>query len=60
MSRHHLERTALIAALRDAGPDAPTLCAGWASRHQAAHVRLRESAPVVGLGIAVPALAART
>lgn len=60
MTHHASERTALVQALRDVGPDAPTRCAGWASRHLAAHVRLRESAPVVGLGIAVPALADRT
>lgn len=60
MSLHELERTALVGALRAAGPDAATRCEGWASRHLAAHVRLRESAPAAGLGIVAPALAART
>lgn len=60
MTWHELERSALATALRDAGPDAPTLCAGWRSRHVAAHVVLRETAPVVAAGIVVPALGART
>ena len=60
MTWHELERSALATALRDAGPDAPTLCEGWRSRHLAAHVVLRETAPVVAAGIVVPALAART
>jgi uncharacterized protein (TIGR03085 family) len=44
------ERSALAQALREAGPDAPTLCTGWRSRHLAAHVVLRESAPLVAAG----------
>jgi uncharacterized protein (TIGR03085 family) len=60
MPWHPLARATLARALRDAGPDAPTLCAGWRSRHLAAHVVLRESAPLVSAGIAVPPLHART
>ena len=60
MTWHELERSALAGALTDAGPDAPTLCEGWRTRHLAAHVVLRESAPLVAAGIVVPALAART
>jgi uncharacterized protein (TIGR03085 family) len=36
------ERLALCAALDEAGPDAPTLCAGWTTRDLAAHLVLRE------------------
>ena len=57
MTWHQLERSALAQALADAGPDAPTLCEGWRSRHLAAHVVLREHAPLVAAGVLVPALA---
>ncbi|NCT89834.1 TIGR03085 family protein [Cellulomonas sp. APG4] len=57
---HPRERTALADALADAGPGAPTLCEGWRSEHLAAHVVLRERAPLVAAGIVVPQLAART
>jgi len=60
MPWHPLERAALAQALREAGPDAPTLCTGWRSRHLAAHVVLRESAPLVAAGIAVRPLNRRT
>ena len=56
MSWYVHERTALADALREAGPTAPTLCAGWEARHVAAHVLLRERSPRVGLGLAIPAL----
>jgi uncharacterized protein (TIGR03085 family) len=56
MPWHPLERATLARALREAGPDAPTLCEGWASRHLAAHVVLRETAPLVAAGAAVRAL----
>ena len=38
MSHARDERSALVASLRDAGPDAPTLCAGWTTRDLAAHL----------------------
>ncbi|NMR20715.1 TIGR03085 family metal-binding protein [Cellulomonas fimi] len=60
MTWHQIERAALAHALREAGPDAPTLCEGWRSRHLAAHVVVRETQPTAAAGIAVPALAART
>ena len=60
MPWHPLERAALAQALREAGPDAPTLCTGWRSRHLAAHVVLRESAPLVAAGIAFRPLNRRT
>lgn len=54
------ERAALVDALITAGPDGPTLCEGWRSRHLAAHVVLRESTVLAAAGIAVPPLAGRT
>jgi uncharacterized protein (TIGR03085 family) len=36
------ERLGLCTALQEAGPDAPTLCAGWTTRDLAAHLVLRE------------------
>ncbi|HEX7806690.1 MAG TPA: TIGR03085 family metal-binding protein [Cellulomonas sp.] len=60
MTWHRTAREQLAEALIDAGPDAPTLCEGWQSRHLAAHLVLREHSPLAGAGIVVPALAART
>ncbi len=60
MPWHPLERATLVQALRDAGPDAPTLCTGWTSRHLAAHIVLRESAPLVAVGVRAPASSTRT
>jgi uncharacterized protein (TIGR03085 family) len=60
MTWHRIARAQLAQALTDAGPDAPTLCEGWQSRHLAAHLVLREHSPLVGAGIVVPALAAHT
>ena len=45
------ERRALCDLLLDVGPDAPTLCGDWATRHLAAHLVLRERRPDVGLGL---------
>lgn len=60
MRYHPRERAALADALAEVGPGAPTLCTGWRSEQVAAHVVLRETAPLVAAGIAVPALADRT
>src|SRR5690348_13490887 len=38
------ERHSLTVALRAADPDAPTLCAGWTTRHLCAHLVQREHA----------------
>lgn len=54
------ERQALSALLEQVGPDAPTLCAGWAARDLAAHLVIREHRVDAALGIAVPALASHT
>ena len=45
------ERLALCAALEAAGPDAPTLCAGWRTVDLAAHLVLRERRPDAAVGI---------
>lgn len=60
MAYHRVERAALADALEQVGPGAPTLCAGWSSEHLAAHVVLRETAPLLAAGALVPALADRT
>ncbi len=39
------EQRALVRTLRQVGPDAPTLCEGWRSRHLAAHLYLRLHRP---------------
>ncbi|MYW03958.1 TIGR03085 family metal-binding protein [Streptomyces sp. SID3343] len=46
-----IERAALAALLRERGPDAPTLCAGWTTRDLAAHLVVREHRPDSGPGI---------
>ncbi|MFI2752313.1 TIGR03085 family metal-binding protein [Cellulomonas sp. P22] len=58
-SWHALERAELVQVLTEAGPDAPTLCSGWRSRHLAAHVVLRERSLVVPVGLGLPPLADR-
>src|SRR6188768_2392468 len=60
MPWHTIEREQLAEALSAVAPDAPTLCEGWQARHLAAHVVLRERAPVVGLALVVPALSGRS
>jgi uncharacterized protein (TIGR03085 family) len=60
MSVAQRERAALIAALRDVGPDAPTLCAGWDARDLAAHLMVREYRVDAAPGILIPRFAAHT
>lgn len=57
MSFAQRERVALADALLAAGPNAPTLCEGWATRDLAAHLVVRESRPDAMAGAAVPFLA---
>jgi uncharacterized protein (TIGR03085 family) len=45
------ERLALCALLDQTGPQAPTLCEGWATRDLAAHLVLREHRPDAGAGV---------
>jgi uncharacterized protein (TIGR03085 family) len=54
------ERTALCALLDETGPDAPTLCEGWRTRHLAAHLVLRERRPGAAAGIPGGPLAGHT
>jgi uncharacterized protein (TIGR03085 family) len=45
------ERAALVDALTELGPDAPTLCDGWQTKDMAAHVYVRERRPDAALGV---------
>lgn len=54
------ERTALVETLDEAGPDAPTLCEGWQTRHLLAHLILRETQPLVAAGVMGGPLGERT
>lgn len=47
-------REQLVAALESAGPEAPTLCAGWTARDLAAHLVVREHRPDAAVGIVLP------
>ncbi len=49
-------REVLAETLLAAGPDSPTLCEGWRTRHLASHLYLRERRPDVGLGIVLKPL----
>lgn len=60
MTAARREREALVATMRDAGPDAPTLCEGWTARDLAAHLVLREYRPDAAPGIAIPSFAGYT
>mgnify|MGYP001158303923 FL=1 len=52
MARHARdERQVLCDLLSEVGPDAPTLCAGWRTRHLAAHLIVRERRPDVAPGL---------
>lgn len=52
------ERAQLADLLLSAGPDAPTLCAGWTTRDLAAHLVVRERRPDASVGMVVAPLAA--
>jgi uncharacterized protein (TIGR03085 family) len=60
MSEARRERSALVATLRKAGPQAPTLCEGWNTTDLAAHLVVRERRLDATPGIAVPFLAGYT
>ncbi|MFJ3956547.1 TIGR03085 family metal-binding protein [Arthrobacter sp. NPDC090010] len=53
-------RDFLAETLLAAGPDAPTLCEGWQTRHLAAHLHVRENKPRLALGLAFKAFAPST
>ncbi|MEV5594249.1 TIGR03085 family metal-binding protein [Streptomyces sp. NPDC052496] len=60
MSTHaKRERLLLADLLEGAGPDAPTLCEGWATRDLAAHVVVRERRADAAGGLVVKPLAGR-
>lgn len=50
------ERAALCDLLDSLGPDAPTLCEGWDTRHLAAHLVVRDRVPKAWAAIMVPPL----
>lgn len=50
-------REVLAETLLAAGPNSPTLCAGWKTQDLAAHLYLREHRAAVGLGLILPPLA---
>jgi uncharacterized protein (TIGR03085 family) len=54
------ERSELVKTMRDAGPDAPTLCGEWTVRDLAAHLVIRERRLDAAPGIMIPALAGYT
>jgi uncharacterized protein (TIGR03085 family) len=54
------ERAALVTTMREAGPDAPTLCGDWTARDLAAHLVVRERRLDAAPGILIPALAGYT
>lgn len=54
------EREQLCALFDEVGPDAPTLCAGWATRDLAAHLVVRERRPDAAPGILLAPLAGYT
>ncbi|KAA0023321.1 TIGR03085 family metal-binding protein [Antrihabitans cavernicola] len=60
MSLATRERSALVAALAEIGPDAPTLCGEWTTRDLAAHLVTRERRPDSAPGIMIGALAGYT
>ncbi|WP_405492051.1 TIGR03085 family metal-binding protein [Nocardia sp. NBC_00511] len=51
MSMAQRERQALVEAMAQAGPDAPTLCGEWTARDLAAHLVVRERRPDAAPGI---------
>lgn len=51
------ERAALCDLFDELGPQAPTLCAGWATRDLAAHLFVRERRPLAAPGILLEPLA---
>ncbi|MFC6713964.1 TIGR03085 family metal-binding protein [Branchiibius cervicis] len=54
------ERAGLCDDFLRLGPDAPTLCEGWAANDLAAHLVVRERRPDGAIGIVLPAAAGHT
>ncbi len=55
-----LERRRLADLLAEVGPDAPTLCDGWATRDLAAHIVMRDRRPDAAPGVIWPRFAGYT
>ncbi|HEU4946089.1 MAG TPA: TIGR03085 family metal-binding protein [Kribbella sp.] len=55
-----VERLALCDLLDRVGPDRPTLCEGWTTHDLAVHLWVRESDPLAGPGLMIPALSETT
>lgn len=53
------ERKKLAQLFAEVGPDAPTLCEGWAARDLAAHLYVRENDPLSAAGMMVGPLEGR-
>ena len=51
MSRAAAQRAAFVDACSQLGPDAPTLCEGWATKDLVAHVYVREHRPDAAAGV---------
>lgn len=51
MSRAAAQRAAFVDACSELGPDAPTLCEGWATKDLVAHVYVREHRPDAAAGV---------
>lgn len=60
MSVAQAERAGLVAAMREVGPDAPTLCGDWTARDLAAHLVIRERRLDAAPGILIPKFAGYT
>lgn len=60
MTHARAERAALVASMRELGPDAPTLCAGWNNRDLAVHLIVRERRLDATAGIFVGPLSGHT
>lgn len=60
MSTAQSERAGLVTAMREVGPDHPTLCGDWTTRDLAAHLVVRERRLDAAPGILVPKLAGYT
>jgi uncharacterized protein (TIGR03085 family) len=59
MSMAQRERQDLVRAMAEAGPEAPTLCAGWTVRDLAAHLIIRERRLDAAPGILLKPFAGR-
>lgn len=59
-ARAQSERAALCDLFAKVGPDAPTLCEGWATRDLAAHLVIREGRLDTSMGAFIPPLKAWT